>query len=104
MISFFKKLFTPKDNSSLIKTLQNGAFLVDVRTAGEFAGGHVKNSVNIPLDTISGQLGKFKNKQNIVVFCASGMRSRMAKNILQQHGFANVSNAGTWKNVLQLLK
>ena len=84
--------------------IEQGAFLADVRTPGEFMEGHVKGSVNIPLDSIPDQLDKFKNRKTIVVFCRSGGRSNMAKNILQQHGFSNVINAGTWENVNRFVK
>ena len=95
-MNIFKSLFKRKQSSNLQNIIKEGAFLVDVRTAGEFKEGHVKGSFNIPLDTIPGQLAKFKNKKNIIVFCRSGMRSGQAKTILQQHGFTNVVNGGTW--------
>lgn len=103
MLSIFKKLFgAATDNAPLKEVISNGAFLVDVRTPGEFAGGSVKGAVNIPLDKIQGQLAKFKGKKHIVVFCRSGNRSSQAKRILEQNGFQNVIDGGTWQNVNQL--
>lgn len=81
------------------KLIKEGAFLVDVRTQGEFAEGHVNGSVNIPLDQIDSQLEKFKEKEQIIVFCRSGARSGQAKLILEQNGFTNVTNGGTWQDV-----
>ena len=81
------------------KLIKDGAFLVDVRTPAEFAEGHVKESVNIPLDQIESQLEKFEEKEQIIVFCRSGARSGQAKLILEQNGFANVTNGGTWQAV-----
>ncbi|MBG6110994.1 rhodanese-related sulfurtransferase [Flavobacterium sp. CG_9.10] len=81
------------------KILKEGAFLVDVRTPAEFAEGHVKGSTNIPLDQIPNQLAKFKGKEQIIVFCRSGNRSGQAKMILEQNGFKNVTNGGTWQDV-----
>jgi rhodanese-related sulfurtransferase len=101
-MSFFEKLFGGSSSTVDLKSIiDEGAFLVDVRTPGEFAGGHVKGSVNIPLDTIPAQLAKFKNKKNIVVFCLSGGRSSQAKSFLEQNGFTNVVNGKTWTNVRQ---
>ena len=74
-------------------------FYVDVRTPAEFVQGSVKGAVNIPLDQIEKQLVKFKGKKNIVVFCRSGNRSSNAKAILEQNGFKNVTNGGTWQDV-----
>lgn len=86
-------------NEHLAKLVNEGAFLVDVRSPGEFAEGNVKGSVNIPLDQVQSQLAKFKEKENIVVFCRSGNRSGQAKSILEQNGFSNVTNGGTWQDV-----
>ncbi|MDR0802548.1 rhodanese-like domain-containing protein [Fluviicola sp.] len=92
-------MFASTDNNELKEAIKNGAFLVDVRTPSEFASGSVKGATNIPLDKIPGQLAKFKNRKSIVVFCLSGGRSSQAKRILEQNGFQNVINGGTWENV-----
>jgi rhodanese-related sulfurtransferase len=91
-------------NETLAKVIAEGAFLVDVRGPGEFAGGSAKGAVNIPLDTITQHLNKFNGKKHIVVFCRSGNRSSSAKSILEQNGFKNVTNGGTWQNVTSLQK
>lgn len=103
-MNIFSQLFGRSQSVDLKPILKEGAYLVDVRTPGEFAQGHVKGSVNIPLDTIPSQLEKFKGKKNIVVFCRSGSRSSQAKNILEQNGFSPVINGGTWEDVNQYLK
>nr|WP_231385454.1 rhodanese-like domain-containing protein [Flavobacterium sp. CG_9.10] len=92
-------MFSKKDTTQMKKILKEGAFLVDVRTPAEFAEGHVKGSTNIPLDQIPNQLAKFKGKEQIIVFCRSGNRSGQAKMILEQNGFKNVTNGGTWQDV-----
>ncbi|MBP6432890.1 MAG: rhodanese-like domain-containing protein [Ferruginibacter sp.] len=103
MLDFFKKLFS--NNTEDLKAIVNdGAYLVDVRSKAEYESGHVKGSANIPLDQIQQHIGKFKNKKNVVVFCRSGMRASQAKSILQQNGISNVVNAGTWQKVNNLLK
>ena len=97
-------LFGGNSTVNLKSIIEEGAYLVDVRTTGEFAEGHVKGSVNIPLDKVSSMLSEFKNKKNIVVFCRSGGRSSQAKLILEQNGFSNVVNAGTWDHVANFVK
>lgn len=89
-------------NEELKQIINSGAFLVDVRSAGEFSGGSAKNAVNIPLDQVTQQIDKFKGKDNIVVFCRSGNRSGQAKSILEQNGIKNVVNGGTWNAVANL--
>ena len=103
-MNIFQSLFGGGPTVDLKTVIDEGAFLVDVRTPGEFAEGHVKGSVNIPLNTVASQLSKFKNKKNIVVFCRSGGRSSQAKSILNQKGFTNVVNGGTWHHVSQFVK
>ncbi|HTN45808.1 MAG TPA: rhodanese-like domain-containing protein [Flavipsychrobacter sp.] len=103
MFGILKNLFGQPDNNALAGAIKEGAFLVDVRTPGEFAGGSVKGAVNIPLGDLPHQLSKFKGKKSIVVFCRSGNRSGQAKSILEQHGFQNVINGGTWQQVNNVL-
>lgn len=96
MIEAIKKLLGIKttDYAQLVK---EGAIILDVRTSGEFATGHIKGSLNIPVDKLSQNLGKLKDKNKpVITCCASGMRSASAKNILQFNGFVNVYNGGAW--------
>lgn len=102
MISLFKNLFSNGNSEELKSVIANNAYLVDVRTPQEYADGHVEGSINIPLNQIPSQLNKFKNHKNIVVFCRSGNRSGQAKTILEQNGFTNVVNGGTWQNVKEI--
>jgi rhodanese-related sulfurtransferase len=103
MLNILKSLFSSGNSNEALKiALNDDAFLVDVRTPEEFSAGHVRGSVNIPLNTIPNKLNSFKNKKHIVVFCRSGNRSSQAKYILEQNGFKNVINGGTWQKVKQL--
>lgn len=79
------------------------AFLVDVRTPGEFAEGSAPGAVNIPLQELELRLAEMKDKKQIVVFCRSGNRSSQAKLILEQHGFTNITNGGTWEQVSEMV-
>lgn len=85
------------DYSELIK---QGAIILDVRSKGEFSSGHVKGSINIPVDQLTNNLAKLKDKNKcIVCCCASGMRSGSAKRILQSKGYNAVYNAGSWQSL-----
>lgn len=100
MINTLKKLLGIGPKIDIGQLIQNGAIIVDVRSKGEFAGGHVKGSVNIPLDQLKGNLKKFKDtNQPIITCCASGMRSASAKSILKGEGYTNVHNGGSWASV-----
>lgn len=104
MMNILKQFFGNTETPELQLIIDEGAFLVDVRTPEEFAAGHVKGSVNIPLDTIGSKITAFKSKKNIVVFCRSGARSGQAKAILQQNGITDVVNGGAWDHVRQFVK
>lgn len=81
------------DYKQLVK---DGAVIVDVRSKGEYSSGHIKGSINIPLDQLSGHLQKFKKGQTIITCCASGMRSGAAKTFLKSKGFDQTHNGGSW--------
>lgn len=95
MINWIKNLLGLK-SINLTELLNNGASIVDVRTVGEFAGGHVSTAVNIPLDQISKHIDKIKKMpQPIITCCASGLRSASAKSILKNNGI-EAYNGGSW--------
>ncbi|MFV8466604.1 rhodanese-like domain-containing protein [Flavobacterium sp. LB1P62] len=100
MINTLKNLFGfgPKVNySDLVK---QGTIILDVRSKGEYSGGHIKGSLNIPVDTLSNNLFKLKDRnQPIITCCASGMRSASAKSILKSNGFTKVYNGGGWSSL-----
>ena len=97
-MSFFSNLFGTGSKIDLKELLNSGALLLDVRTRGEYAGGHAKDSKNIPLDELGSSLQKLDKEQNIVVVCASGMRSGNAVSIMKRNGFTNCYNGGSWAN------
>lgn len=103
-MEFFQQSSGSSDASGLDTKLNENSFLVDVRTPAEFAEGSVKGAVNIPLDILSSELSRFKNKDSIIVFCRSGSRSAMAKSILESSGFTKVVNGGSWQNVSRFVK
>jgi len=100
MIGALKKLFGLGPTPDLSMLLREGAVVLDVRTPAEFQRGHVKGAVNIPLDQLSSQLHRLKNKeQYVITCCASGMRSSAAKVLLFKAGYRNVVNGGSWTAV-----
>ena len=70
--------------------IQQGAFLLDVRTQEEYDQYHLQGSTLIPLDKLSGQLNQLPKDKDILVICHSGARSLSASILLQQHGFKRV--------------
>ena len=95
--------FGPKvDYTELV---EQGAIVLDVRSAGEYASGHIKGSLNIPVDQLSKNLSKLKDKGTpIITCCASGMRSATAKSFLKSNDYTTVHNGGSWKSLLHKLQ
>jgi rhodanese-related sulfurtransferase len=96
MIQLIKNLLGLAPKTDYKELLKNGATIVDVRSKGEYQGGHIKGSINIPLDSLNSSLAKLKKDKTIIICCASGMRSASAKSILQSKGFSTVHNGGGW--------
>ncbi|HER41145.1 MAG TPA: rhodanese-like domain-containing protein, partial [Salinimicrobium catena] len=93
MFELIKRLFTSGPAADYSEMIKNGGIILDVRSPGEFKGGHIKGSRNIPLNSLPANLKKLKSKdQPIITCCASGMRSASAKSILQSNGYTNVYN------------
>lgn len=76
-----------------------GAVIIDVRSQGEFAGGHIKGAKNIPLNEIGNKINDIKKiNKPVIACCASGMRSSQATSILKQNGIDAI-NGGGWQSL-----
>jgi rhodanese-related sulfurtransferase len=91
---------TKKIVAMLPELKKSGAMLVDVRSAGEFAHGSAPGTVNIPLQELGSRLGEIPRSSPVVLGCASGTRSGMAKLLLKKNGYQNVYNIGTWSKFI----
>ena len=102
MFAFIKKLFGPPTNYNAL--IEKGAVIVDVRTAGEYANGHIKGSKNIPVNTIQREVANIKKwNKPVITVCQSGARSSMAKSVLKNAGI-EVYNGGSWFGLQSKLK
>jgi rhodanese-related sulfurtransferase len=98
MIEKIKKLLGIGPKVDLGELIGRGVVIIDVRSTGEYAGGHLKSSINIPLNVLGSQISKLKKDKPVITCCASGMRSGSAKSMLQSSGF-EVYNGGSWYNL-----
>ncbi|MDQ6904478.1 MAG: rhodanese-like domain-containing protein [Bacteroidota bacterium] len=100
MLDTIKDLLGMGPKTDYAQLVKAGAIILDVRSKSEFSSGHIKGSVNIPVDQLSNNLNKLKGKNvTIITCCASGMRSASAKNILKSNGFTAVFNGGAWNSL-----
>lgn len=94
----FWNLFKRTDYNLLF---EKGAVIIDVRNPGEFAGGAVPGSENIPLGNITGKMKQIKSLGvPVICVCASGMRSGGARAQLKAAG-VDAYNGGAWTKMLK---
>jgi phage shock protein E len=105
MMNGIKQLFGIGPKADFAQLVKDGAIILDVRSKGEYAGGHIRGSINISVDTLANNLDKLKDKNKpVITCCASGMRSASAKNILKSKGYTQVYNGGGWYGLQQKIR
>ena len=73
--------------------------VLDVRTYSEFAGGHLQNAINLPLDEMVdiAQIAGFEENQNIYIYSGTGYKSVIASSLFKKQGYHNLRNVtGGW--------
>jgi len=96
----------PDKDVDIPELIQAEALVIDVRSAGEFAGGHIKGAINIPHNVIAQEIGNYESDKTktIIVYCHSGARSAVAKQSLIQAGYTNVVNGGSLHRMQKILR
>ena len=83
--------YTNIDSNEAMKLLENNnTVIIDVRDSDEYETGHIANSVNIPLNDIANI--DYSKDQAIILYCATGVRSFKAIDILGDKGIKNLYN------------
>lgn len=71
------------------------SIIIDVREPSEYSGGHVDGAINIPPQELlagSKKLAEVAKNTELIVYCNTGSRSAVAKNILTAQGYLNIVN------------
>mgnify|MGYP002075642001 CR=1 FL=1 len=98
MLGFLKKLFGGS-SVNYNELVNNGAIIIDVRSAGEYKSGHISGSKNYPLDIIRTKVTELKKlNKPVITVCRSGARSGVAKGILKSAGI-EAYNGGAWDSL-----
>jgi rhodanese-related sulfurtransferase len=104
LLNTFQKENNNSENKKTQKMKTNKQTIVDVRTPGEFMGGHVVGSINIPLNELPDKVEEIKQlPQPIILCCASGGRSGQAEYFLSKLGIECI-NGGSWFQVNSLVQ
>jgi rhodanese-related sulfurtransferase len=97
---FGYKWWSTKQVVSMLPDLRKrGAIFVDVRSDSEFSTVNAPGTINIPIQELKSRAVELPKDRDVVLCCASGSRSGMAKLILKSQGFKKVHNVGTWSNL-----
>ena len=80
-----------------LASLPENAFLLDVRTPGEFAHGTIPGAVNIPVDVLRQRLSEVPKDKEVHIFCAVGLRGYIAQCILRQNGYKTKNLSGGYR-------
>jgi phage shock protein E len=100
MLDSFKNMLGLGPSVDYKTLIKQGAIILDVRSKGEYNGGHIRGSINISVDQLQKNLHQLRDKQKpIITCCASGTRSSTAKSFLKSNGYANVHNGGSWMSL-----
>ncbi|MBM4174503.1 MAG: rhodanese-like domain-containing protein [Ignavibacteria bacterium] len=99
MFGLLKELFGIGPKVDYAELMNRNAQIIDVRSPAEFSAGHIKASINIPLDLLGASLFKIRKDVPIITCCASGARSAAAKQFLLSKGYAEVHNGGGWSGL-----
>lgn len=93
MLNLFSRPSAPAPDTV---PLSDTTLIIDVRSAGEFASGHVPGTINIPLDRLTTEIGRRVPDKStpVLLCCLSGARSGAACQLMQQLGYQKVSNGG----------
>ncbi len=103
MLNKIKELLGLGPGVDYTQLVKDGAQIIDVRTPSEFQSGHIRGSINIPLNNLESKLSKIKKDKPVITCCASGMRSASAKGILKSRGYNEVYNGGGWMSLQRKL-
>jgi phage shock protein E len=84
------------------QALQEGAVIIDLRTAYEYDQGHIPRSLNIPADRIKANIDRIRDlRKPVILCCGNGTHCWEAAEYLRSAGLTHVINGGNWQSLLR---
>jgi rhodanese-related sulfurtransferase len=81
---------TQRISATTISELKGEVTIVDIRSEKEWEDGHIKGSVNIPLNSLANRITEIPESGYVIVHCQGGYRSMIAASLLEKEGRRNV--------------
>jgi rhodanese-related sulfurtransferase len=92
-----------KDPTAAKQLIAQGATVLDVRNPDEYAGGHLPQATNLPINSLDvaavDKLTGGDKSKPVVVYCAKGGRAQKAKDKLEAAGYTHVVNGGGYDDL-----
>ena len=102
-MSWFSDLFG--GGSDIREAFQQGAVIIDLRTAYEYDQGHIPRSLNIPADRIRSNIDRIRDLRKPVILCSGPSGGAWeAMDILRSAGLPKVINGGQWQSLLRKIQ
>jgi len=102
MFDFLRKMMGPVDRIDITEVLKRDPMILDVRSPFEYEQGHIRGSVNIPINELRRNVPDIRNHlKPVIAVCRTGIRSKMAVHILREAG-VEVYNGGSWDVIGQV--
>lgn len=93
----FEELSTEFSCNELQELIMTGGQLIDVRSTMEYNQGALKGAKNMPIDSIHYSLNSIDKEKPVLLYCRTGKRSGLVKNLFDTLGFDQVHNIGSYQ-------
>ncbi|HEV2352870.1 MAG TPA: rhodanese-like domain-containing protein [Puia sp.] len=102
-MSWLSELFG--GSGAIREALQQGAVVIDLRTAYDYDQGHIPHSLNIPEDRIKANIDRIRDlRRPVILCCGPGGGCWGAVDMLRQAGIPSVVNGGNWQSLLRKMQ
>ena len=81
---------TQRISAATIDELKGETTIIDIRSEKEWEGGHIKDSINIPLNSLADRIVEIPESGHVILHCQGGYRSMIAASLLEKEGRGNV--------------
>ncbi|HEV3414408.1 MAG TPA: rhodanese-like domain-containing protein [Puia sp.] len=102
-MSWLSELFG--GGGAIREALQQGAVVIDLRTAYEYDQGHIPRSLNIPVDRIKANIDRIRDLRKPVILCSGPSGGAWeAMDVLRNAGLTHVINGGNWQSLFRKMQ
>ncbi|MFV9473276.1 rhodanese-like domain-containing protein [Advenella sp. RU8] len=96
--------YAQTDIAPVVQNKKQESIWIDVRTPAEFASGHLSNAINIEYQDLGSEIMSVTQDRSMPInlYCRSGRRAEIARQVLLKMGYVNVINHGSYEQATKL--